>query len=43
MPTFWKSIEKARRKSLIATGKIKNLTAIEDKEELENPSLALPN
>jgi hypothetical protein len=31
MPTFWKSIEKARRKYLTAIGKIKNSTAIVDK------------
>lgn len=43
MPTFWKSIAKARKKSLIATGKIKNSTAIVDKNASENPSLAESN
>ena len=43
MPTFWKSIEIARKKSLTAIGKIKNSTAIVDKNALENPSLAQPN
>ena len=43
MPTFWKSIARARKKSLTAIGKIKNSMAIVDKNALENPSLVKPN